>query len=107
MKLTSFINASSARLTDLRTQGVTGRYSVALKLEAGKPTHGEHEFIEEFVLRREPIDASLVTMLQMCYTEAQRMDSRFFGGFELQFEIFQGNIVDTRTSIRQSALVTL
>lgn len=107
MKLTSFIKASSARLTDLRAQGATGRYSVALKLEAGKPTHGEHEFVEQFVLRRELVEVSLASMLQMCYTEAQRMDFRFFGGFELQFEIFQGNIVDSRMSIRQSALVTL
>jgi len=99
----NYLNSVSARLVHLRATKQTGVFTCGCELQAGKPRKCDKRFAETRVLRREEIEhASPAAMLQKVYKQAVALDSGFFGRIEVEIEIFQGIVVDTRKGITQT-----
>jgi hypothetical protein len=103
MTFNKFLNVINHHLTDLLVRNETGVFSVGCEIKAGRPHHTDKRFDQRRVLHREPVEFNQpAVMLQSCFTEAQRMECQFFGRIAVEFDIFEGTVVDLRKTIRQT-----
>jgi hypothetical protein len=103
MTFNKFLDAVDYQLRDLLNRNETGVFSFGCELHSGRPRHADKRFEQRRVLRREPVGHQPpAVLLQMCFTEAQRMETRFFGRIAIELEIFAGTVVDSRKTIRQT-----
>ena len=103
MTLHQFCRDVGARMTSIEKRGLTGVLSFGLEVNSGRPKKGYCRFHGRSVLRRSHIEAERPSkMLDMCYREALQLDSRFFGRVEVEYVIFEGNVVDTKTLVAQT-----
>ncbi|MCP4783369.1 MAG: hypothetical protein GY903_01175 [Fuerstiella sp.] len=103
MPFNKFLDVINYQLADLLARNETGVFSAGCEIKAGRPHHTDKRFDQRRVLRREPVEFSKpAAMLQICFKEAQRMECKFFGRIAVEFDIFEGAVVDLRKTIRQT-----
>jgi hypothetical protein len=103
MNFPRFLKAISSQFTDLRARQVTGVFTCGCEVNDGQPVHGDKTFRDQRLFRRVQAEFDPpAMMLQLCFSAAQRQDTRFYGRIAVEFDIFEGIVVDTRNQIKQT-----
>ena len=103
MAFQEFVEACDHHLVDLKNRRETGVFVIKCDLFNGLPSHAEQGFTKRKVWCRKSVTtfrpAKILTEL---HNAAQKKKAKFYGRIGVEFDIFDGTVVDVRKTIVQT-----